>query len=242
LLPGVRKYQYELVSSGARHESRVGDDVLEPRRDLDQEFVSLLMSVLVVDGFEIVEIDECQSEALPLAVQFVETVPCAEKVRFAKNGNDVTTLAAALFDLSMAAVGLIDEHEERFLACYGTDLDTLPREDTVCTYAMLEDEVTVVEDTRDDPRFADNPNLAAFDIRFYASANVRTPDGKVIGSFCAFDDAPRTFDAAAREHLRLFADEAMEQLELRRRLHEADSGTDRAPAEPFVGDGSGRDE
>jgi len=162
--------------------------------------------------------------------------------RVAESLNRLTTLAAALFDLSMAAVGLIDEHEERFLACYGTDLDTLPREDTVCTYAMLEDEVTVVEDTRDDPRFADNPNLAAFDIRFYASANVRTPDGKVIGSFCAFDDVPRTFDAAAREHLQLFADEAMEQLELRRRLHEADSGTDRAPAEPFVGDGSGRDE
>lgn len=136
----------------------------------------------------------------------------------------LTELATALFDAEAAAVGLVDSHEERFLSCVGVSLDTVDREDTVCTYAILNEEVTVVEDTLDDPRFENNERLRAAGLRFYASAPLKTPEGRAIGSFCVFDSQPGTFDPRQRELLELLADEAMDQLDLRRRLRVADGG------------------
>ena len=130
----------------------------------------------------------------------------------------LTELATELFGVNSAAVGLVDDHGERFLSCYGASFDRLPREDTICTYTILEEGVTVVEDTAEDPRFSDIEGLEDANIRFYAGAPVRTPTGLAIGVFCLHDDEPRTFDERQRELLSLLADEAMDQLELRRRL------------------------
>lgn len=132
----------------------------------------------------------------------------------------LTELATALFDLDAAAVGLMDAHEQRFLSCFGVSFETVEREETVCTYALLDEGVTVIEDAREDPRFEDNEGLRTADIRFYASAPVTTPEGHAIGTFCVYDDEPRSFADRDRELLSLLADEVMEQLVLRRRLSE----------------------
>ena len=133
----------------------------------------------------------------------------------------LTTVAAALFDVEAATVGFIEARQERFVACHGTDVDSLDREDTVCTYAILDDGVMVISDTHDDPRFDTNDALDDADIRFYAGAPLRTDEGEAIGVFCLFDPEPRTFDAADRELLSTLADEVMANLELRRRLRAA---------------------
>lgn len=130
----------------------------------------------------------------------------------------LTELAVALFELDAAAVGLVDAHEERFLSCFGISFEPTEREDTVCTYALLDDSVTVIEDTLEDPRFEDNEGLIEADIRFYAGAPVVTPEGHPIGTFCVYDDEPRTFSDRDCELLSLLSDEVMEQLTLRRRL------------------------
>ena len=152
--------------------------------------------------------------------------------RFAANPEAVggsvdrlTEVATELFDLNAAAVGIVDEREQRFLGCHGITLEPMDREDTICTYAILDADVTVIEDTREDPRFADNRGLEAAKIRFYASAPVRTPDGQAIGTFCVYDSEPRSFDDRDRELLHLLADEVMDQLVLRRRLR-TESETD----------------
>ncbi|WP_049979907.1 GAF domain-containing protein [Halolamina rubra] len=134
----------------------------------------------------------------------------------------LTELAAELFGVDAAAIGLIDTHEQRFLACHGVSLGPMDREDTICTYAILDDGVTVIEDTEEDPRFAENEGLEAANIRFYASAPIETGSGEAIGTFCVYDDEPRGFSARDRELLSLLGDEAMEQLTLRRRLREVD--------------------
>lgn len=135
----------------------------------------------------------------------------------------LTELATELFGVDAAAVGLIDAHEQRFLACHGITLETMDREDTVCTYAILDADVTVIEDVREDPRFEENEGLQAAEIRFYASTSLRTPEGEPIGTFCVYDDQPREFSADDRDLLDLLGAEAMEQLTLRRRLRgEAD--------------------
>lgn len=135
-------------------------------------------------------------------------------------------LATALFDVEAAAIGLVDAHEQRFLACHGIAFDPIEREETVCTYALLDEDVTVIEDVREDPRFEANEGLRAAGIAFYASASLVTPDGQAIGTFCVYDDEPRSFGERERELLTLLADEAMEQLELRRERAENGGGAD----------------
>lgn len=130
----------------------------------------------------------------------------------------LTELASLQFGARFAFVGLVDAHEEQFLSCYGADWESIPRERTVCTYAILESEVTVIEDVRQDPIFETNDLLADLEIRSYAGAKLTAPSGEAVGMFCVLDDEPRTYSDEEREALRLFAAEASEQLELRNRL------------------------
>jgi GAF domain-containing protein len=134
----------------------------------------------------------------------------------------LTDLAARHFEIHRAFVGVVHEHEERFLSCQGPTLDPLAREKTMCTHAILEPDVMVVEDTHEDARFEHNDALKRLHIRAYAGAPIRGPDGAAIGSFCLSDDEPRSFSTAEVEYLRLLADEAAEQFDLRRRLRAAD--------------------
>ena len=130
----------------------------------------------------------------------------------------LTHLVADHFGIAVAFIGLIKEDHEEFLACHGADWETLTREDSICTYSMLEQDVTVIADVQSDPRFADNETLKELNIRSYAGANLTTPGGEVIGELCLVDDEPRGYTDEELASLRLFADEAMEQLELRYRL------------------------
>jgi len=130
----------------------------------------------------------------------------------------LSALIASHFDVTVAFIGLLDENEERFLACHGAEWETLAREDSICTYAILDDDVTVIEDVREDRRFAHNETLEALGIRSYAGAKIEAPNGQVIGQLCVTDDEPRSYTDAERADLRLFAEEVSEQIELRRRL------------------------
>ena len=130
----------------------------------------------------------------------------------------LTTLIASHFDIDVAFVGLVDAHEERFVACEGANWATLAREDTICTHTILSDEVMIVEDVHEDPRFAANDRLDELDIRSYAGARITDEGGNALGAVCCIDDEPRSYSRAERADLRRFADEVEEQLRLRKRL------------------------
>mgnify|MGYP000725216248 CR=1 FL=1 len=136
----------------------------------------------------------------------------------------LTTLVANHFGIDVAFVGLVDEHEERFVACEGANWETLAREDTICTHTILQEDLLVVEDVTEDPRFAGNDALRELDIRSYAGVRLTTPEGHAIGALCCTDSEPRSYTDEELADLRLFADEAMEQLELRRRLNGRSDG------------------
>lgn len=131
----------------------------------------------------------------------------------------LTKLVVSHFDIDVAFVGLVDEHEERFVACEGANWETLAREETICTHTILQDDVMVVEDVGEDPRFASNETLRELGIRSYAGARLTTPGGHTIGALCCTDGEPRSYTDEEVSELRLFADEVLEQLELRRRLN-----------------------
>jgi GAF domain-containing protein len=132
----------------------------------------------------------------------------------------LTALIATHFDIDVAFVGLVDEHEERFIACEGANWRTLSREDTICTHTILTDDVMVVEDVREDPRFESVDRLEELDIRSYAGARITDGAGNALGAVCCIHSEPREYTRAERDDLRRFADEVEEQLTLRNRIDE----------------------
>ncbi|WP_336487531.1 sensor domain-containing phosphodiesterase [Methylobacterium nigriterrae] len=127
--------------------------------------------------------------------------------------------ACALFAVPIALVSLVEADEQWFKARCGLDLERTSREIAFCSYAILSDEVMVVEDAAEDPRFADNPMVAGKPhIRFYAGAPLTLEPGLHVGTLCLKDTVPRSLSAAQRDQLRDLAAIVVAQL----RLHKAE--------------------
>jgi len=144
-----------------------------------------------------------------------------DEYEFKEHLDTLTSLIAQTFEAEFATIGLIEEHDQRFLSCHGTDVDSVTRGDTICTYTIMAGGVMTVEDTTEDPRFEDNEILEGLNIRSYAGAPLIAPSGAVIGTVCVLGAKPRTFTEKEREQLRRFANITVDQLEMRRRATQA---------------------
>lgn len=69
----------------------------------------------------------------------------------------VVRTAQRLFGVPVALVSLIDAHRQWFKACIGLPVRETGRDVSFCGHAILGDELFVIEDSREDKRFADNP-------------------------------------------------------------------------------------
>jgi len=164
-------------------------------------------------GFLVPENEGSRLEAL--AEYDVDELPIEESF------SRLTDLIADHFGVAVAFIGLIEKDVENFLACTGSDWDSLTREKTICTHSMLQEDVMVVEDINNDNRFANNDTLQNLGIVSYAGANMTNKDGEVIGQVCVIDHEPRSYSSAERQSLQQFASTAMEILELRQGLRNA---------------------
>jgi len=128
--------------------------------------------------------------------------------------------AAAVCDMPISLISLIDTDRQWFKANHGLDGATqTPRDAAFCAHAILQDEVFEVPDASLDARFAGNPLVAdAPDIRFYAGAPVRLSNGHCIGTICVIDREPRTLNGRQREVLRCLAQATAQAMEGRRAL------------------------
>ncbi|GJD31606.1 hypothetical protein PMNALOAF_2865 [Methylobacterium adhaesivum] len=125
--------------------------------------------------------------------------------------------ACALFHVPMATVTLVDADRQWFKAKCGFDAAETPRMGSFCTYAILTDDVLVVEDARLDPRFATSPIVTGEPyIRFYAGAPIVLAPGIRIGTVCVQGTEPRGFSALERAQLADLATLVAAQLTLRR--------------------------
>lgn len=131
--------------------------------------------------------------------------------------DEITRLIAYVCDVPIALVSLIDHDRQWFKSKVGIDISESSRDLAFCAHAILFDELCIVEDAEQDPRFADNPYVVgAPKVRFYAGAPLVVEGGHRIGTLCAIDDHPRGLDERQRECLSSLARHVVELLELRR--------------------------
>jgi len=132
----------------------------------------------------------------------------------------ITTLAQTTFGVSSAAVSLVARDRQWFKSICGWGIQETPRDESICTYAILDSSVMVVEDVTADERFAGNPLVEENDIRFYAGAPLSLNSDIRVGTLCLLDDRPRSFGEQKREMLTTFADVVVDLIEARRTTYE----------------------
>ncbi len=106
----------------------------------------------------------------------------------------VTRMARRIFNVPISLVSLVDENRQWFKSCLGLSATETPRDISFCGHSILGEDIFVINDARQDDRFADNPLVTGPpDIRFYAGYPLKAANGCKLGTLCIIDQAPRDF-------------------------------------------------
>ena len=125
----------------------------------------------------------------------------------------LTRMAKRMFGVPIALVSLVDENRQWFKSCFGLDAKETSREVSFCGHTILDNEVLVISNACDDPRFADNPLvLNEPEIRFYAGCPLIV-NGYRLGTLCIIDQRPRSLDESDIDTLKDLASMVERELE-----------------------------
>jgi diguanylate cyclase len=150
--------------------------------------------------------------------QFLDTtglLDAAQNEAFA----NIAQLAREIASVPMAAISLINQNRQWFLASQGLPVTPMTDPLAFCEETLLTAEMLEVEDTHNDLRFESHPLVRGSpNIRFYAGVPLILPSGETMGTLCVLDEIPRQMSATQKRSLKTLAQSAMNEIELRRRL------------------------
>lgn len=131
-------------------------------------------------------------------------------------------IAAQVADVPLATINLITDVSQHQIATKGFDAAVCSREDSMCNVVLHEGAPVVVSDASKDPRFADNPFVTGEigEVRFYATHQLVSPQGVVIGTLCVFDTVAREITDDQERALVELAERVVDLLELELRTRE----------------------
>ncbi|WP_330444409.1 GAF domain-containing sensor histidine kinase [Flavobacterium sp. C4GT6] len=135
----------------------------------------------------------------------------------------IALLAAQIFNTTSAFISFVDQ-DRVFLK---SNLSLLPhnvvdRRDSLCSLTILNDNVTVFNDTHTSPDLLESPYVAGQDgIRFYAGAPLKTPEGYLVGTVCVIDNVPREATDAQMDMLKTLSKIIVNKLESRLRYRKS---------------------
>lgn len=128
----------------------------------------------------------------------------------------LTELTAYTFEAPVAFVSMIEVDKQKLISRLGLPMAETHIRESICSHTIGSDQVQVVPDLREDPRFRDNPLvIKPPHLRFYAGAPLMAQNGIAIGALCVMDTVPREFSDADRRQLETLGQSVMHQLELR---------------------------
>lgn len=136
----------------------------------------------------------------------------------------LTRLAAAHFKVPVARVSFVDEDRTWFKSCIGLTVPQAPRNISICSRAIMDNQVLVATDLATDPRFWESPLVTGNPyFRFYAGAPITMPGDQRVGSVCLMDYKPHPeFTEDDTKFLADLAELAVHELQLNRHIADRD--------------------
>ncbi len=127
---------------------------------------------------------------------------------------DIVNTAAEICETSTALISLVDDNTQYIKFKIGFDLETIPRSESFCTYAIEQYDTMVVHDALIDERFMDNSLVTGSpNIRFYAGTPLTTLDGYNLGILCVIDQDPKHLNQNQQQMLRILSKQVINLLE-----------------------------
>ncbi len=130
--------------------------------------------------------------------------------------NQLAASAATIFGVPVAMINFVDKHNVWTKAAKdGGEINTdVERGSSLCSLAIMNDSVSVIEDFHSAPTLLSNPLIAGESgFRFYAAAPIKTSEGFNIGVVCILDKAVRKFTAEDKYKLERIADTIRVEIE-----------------------------
>ncbi|MGB1313327.1 MAG: sensor histidine kinase [Bizionia paragorgiae] len=135
--------------------------------------------------------------------------------------DNITSIIAAMFDIPMSLITLLDADRNFLKSHFGVPFNEAPRDLSFCGHAIMsEDDIFIIEDSRKDERFHDNPIVKEHQAIFYAGVPLMNPEGFPLGTLCVFDTKPRQLTALQKQVLIAMAKQVVNLFELRKRNNE----------------------
>jgi diguanylate cyclase (GGDEF)-like protein/PAS domain S-box-containing protein len=156
-----------------------------------------------------------QEDARVAAVQALGILDTEPESAF----DDAVKLAAAICGTPISLISLLDGRRQWFKARLGLSASETPQEQAFCAHAIQGQDLFVVADAQQDPRFQDNPLVTGEpNIRFYAGMPLITPEGHALGTLCVIDTAPRQLTEQQKTALGVLSRQVYSQMRLRNQL------------------------
>ncbi|MDQ3047780.1 MAG: GAF domain-containing protein [Bacteroidota bacterium] len=134
--------------------------------------------------------------------------------------NNLAKIIAVTFNTPIALISFVGKDSVFFKGNFGMNgVQQVDRTDSLCSIAILDPEPTIFKDALKEPCLLANPLvIGEFGLQFYAGAPIITSDGYNIGTVCIVDKKPRDFSQKETEVLQLFAENALCEIETRRKI------------------------
>ena len=134
-----------------------------------------------------------------------------------------TRLAAASLQVPVCLVSLVDDHRQFFKSAVGLPEPWATRRETPLSHSFCQHVVNsgaplVVEDALLEPRVRDNGAVHDLGVRAYLGVPLATPEGHVLGSFCAIDGHAHHWSEHDRELLERIAQSVLASIAVRMQL------------------------
>lgn len=136
--------------------------------------------------------------------------------------DDITLLAAQICDVPISLISFIDSERQFLKSHHGLDINEISRQLGFCPHAILDDDLTIVEDTTKDERFHDNPMVTSGPkVKFYAGAPLIFSNNIRLGTLCIVDHKARTISPSQQKALEALARQVVTQLELKQSVSDS---------------------
>lgn len=134
---------------------------------------------------------------------------------------DLTRLAANVAGSEISLINLIDSYTQWSVAKYGMEVESMPREDSVCQYTILGNEPLEIKNLNNDDRLNEKSYVTGDPhLKYYFGIPLKTKQGNNIGALCVIDRDEKELSPEKIELLKIIADEIVARLHNIKMLNE----------------------